>query len=141
MLINKEEKDYLWEHFKFNADQRIKAFNFFVVFCVFSNGGAFTAFEKNYSSIFKIGIGFFIIVLAFIFFAIDRRSRHLTNLAIPGLILYEKQLEHPELRLFEIDKNHHSGVFRYSFAFNALYACEMIFGIVIITLGSTQCLT
>jgi hypothetical protein len=40
------EIDYLWEHWKFNADQRIKAFNFFVVFSVFANGGVFAAVEK-----------------------------------------------------------------------------------------------
>lgn len=34
---------YPWDHWKFNADQRIKAFNFFVVFSVFADGGVFTA--------------------------------------------------------------------------------------------------
>jgi len=37
--VSKEE-DYLWQHFQFNADQQLKAFNFFV------DGGVFTAFEK-----------------------------------------------------------------------------------------------
>lgn len=33
------EIQYVWEHWKFNADQRIKAFNFFVVFAIFADGG------------------------------------------------------------------------------------------------------
>jgi hypothetical protein len=135
MPISKDEKDYLWEHFKFNADQRIKAFNFFVVFSVFSNGGAFAAFEKGYSSSLTTAIGIFIIVLAIIFFAIDRRSRHLTNLAIPGLIAFEQQLEDPQFRLFYIDRNEQSKIFRYSVAFNTLYITEIIFGAFVIYFG------
>jgi hypothetical protein len=34
MAVNKDEVDYLWKHFLFNAEQRLKAFNFFVVFSV-----------------------------------------------------------------------------------------------------------
>ena len=33
-----DEKNYLWEHFVFNAEQRLKAFNFFVVFSRSANG-------------------------------------------------------------------------------------------------------
>lgn len=127
MSISKEEKDYLWEHFKFNADQRIKAFNFFVIFAVFSNGGAFAAFEKKYPPLLTTAIGRFIIILALIFFAIDRRSRDLTNLAIPGLKMYEQQLAEPTLHLFQIDNVKQSRILRYSIAFNVLYATEIIF--------------
>ena len=39
--MNSDEKDYLWAHFVFNAEQRLKAFNFFAIFSVFANGGVF----------------------------------------------------------------------------------------------------
>ena len=42
-----DERDYLWKHFEFNAEQRLKAFNFFVVFFGFANGGIFAALPAN----------------------------------------------------------------------------------------------
>lgn len=41
------ESLFIWEHFKFNADQRLKSFNFFVLLSIFADGGVFTALEKN----------------------------------------------------------------------------------------------
>ena len=40
-------ESYLWEHWKFNADQRLKAFNLYVVFSIFANGMVFTALDKR----------------------------------------------------------------------------------------------
>lgn len=34
---------YLWEHWKFNAEQRLKAFNFYVALSIFANGMVFAA--------------------------------------------------------------------------------------------------
>ena len=47
MEQDEAEKEYLWEHFKFNADQRLKAFNFFVVFAVFADAGVFAALDRK----------------------------------------------------------------------------------------------
>jgi hypothetical protein len=33
-IMDSDEQTYLWQHFAFNAEQRLKAFNFFVVFSV-----------------------------------------------------------------------------------------------------------
>jgi hypothetical protein len=43
-----DQKDYLCEHFKFNAEQRLKAFNFYVLFTIFTDGGFFAAIEKDF---------------------------------------------------------------------------------------------
>lgn len=135
MTVSNDEKDYLWEHFKFNADQRIKAFNFFVILSVFANGGAFAAFEKKYPVILTEAIGLFIITLALIFSVIDRRSRHLTMLAIPGLKKFEEQFTDPDFRLFVRDSTEQSLMIRYSVAFNALYLAQVAFGTIVIWWG------
>ena len=31
-------EDFVWDHFKFNAEQRLKAFNFFVILSIFADG-------------------------------------------------------------------------------------------------------
>ncbi len=40
-------EELIWDHFKFNADQRLKAFNFFLVLSMFANGGVITALDKK----------------------------------------------------------------------------------------------
>lgn len=129
------EKNYLWEHFKFNADQRIKAFNLFVVFSVFSNGGAFAAFEKGYPLLLTGIIGAFISLLAVIFFAIDVRSRQLTRLAVDGLKMYEDTLSHDCMKLFQQDEINDAKLFRYTSAFRVLYGAQFLFGLVVIFFG------
>jgi hypothetical protein len=42
-------RDLVWEHFKFNAEQRLRSFNFFVLLSIFADGGVFTALEKGFN--------------------------------------------------------------------------------------------
>ena len=56
-----EERSYLWQHFVFNAEQRLKAFNFFVVFSVFANGGVFAAADRSSHGVVFLLIGGFIV--------------------------------------------------------------------------------
>ena len=125
--MDTEERDYLWHHFAFNAEQRLKAFNFFVVFSVFANGGVFAAVEKaSHGAVFVL-IGGFVAVLAAVFFVIDTRSQGLLQLAVPGLIEYEKRFaEHS--RLFARDAAKHRRALRYSVAFRVLFAMQFLFG-------------
>ena len=78
--MDTEKRDYLWQHFAFNAEQRLQAFNFFVVFSVFTNGGVFAAAEKtSHGAVFAL-IGGFVLVLSLVFAAIDVRSQILLKL-------------------------------------------------------------
>lgn len=128
MSASEQEKNYLWDHFKFNADQRLKAFNFFVVLSVFANGGLFAAFDKNYRPELIAVIGLFVVLLALTFSVIDYRSQHLTFLATTGLKAYEEQLpEHS--RLFHLDEQRRWKWLRYTTAFYTLYAAQLMFGL------------
>ena len=89
---SKDVKDYLWDHFKFNAEQRLKAFNFFVVLSVFANGGVFAAYEKGLEPVAFVLIGALLIALSVVFLVIDVRSKELINLSLPGLKSYELML-------------------------------------------------
>lgn len=132
--MNIEERDYLWQHFVFNAEQRLKAFNFFVVFSVFANGGFFAAIEKSLDGFVFVLIGGFVAVLSIVFALIDIRSQSLLKLAVPGLKAYEIQFpEHS--RLFALDENRHAGIVRYTIAFRVLFGVQFIFGLGTIIYG------
>lgn len=122
-----DEKSFLWEHFKLHADQRIKAFNFFVILSIFANGGAFTAIEKQLPSSLIIILGVFIASLSCIFWIVDSRSHALIRLTIPGLIEFEKEFE-KGCKPFSEDLNKGSRFFRYTYAFWALFSLQIFIG-------------
>lgn len=122
------EKDYLWQHFVFNAEQRLKAFNFFVIFSVFTNGGIFTAFEKSSHGAVFVLIGGFVGLLSIIFFVIDNRSKELIQLAVPGLKEYEKRFDEHS-RLFAMDALGNGRTASYTIAFRILFILQLLFGL------------
>ncbi len=129
-----EEINYLWEHWKFNAEQRIKAFNFFVVFAVFLNGGVFTSIEKCASFPVFVMIGTFIVIVAAVFWIIDVRSQGLIHLSIPGIKAYEQSLT-PESRLFHLDEPARGKRVRFTYAFRTLFVAQIAFGVVVAGYG------
>jgi len=133
--MTEEEKNYLWNHFEFNAEQRLKTFNFFVVLAVFANGGVFATIEKHMHPIVLVLVGSFICWLALIFWLMDRRSKHLLGLAVPGLKEYEKQFP-VHSQLFERDFNERIPYVRYTYAFAALFTIQLIFGFGVLIFGA-----
>src|SRR5699024_10572572 len=109
-----EGQDFVWEHFKFNAEQRLKGVNFFVLLSIFTDGGVFTSIEKGIDPKLLALLGFFTALLAVSFWLADARSRQLLNLTIPAL--KEIETEFPEShRLFSIDAKRQGNFTRYTF--------------------------
>ena len=135
-----EYNKYLWNHFSFNAEQRLKAFNFFVVFSVFANGGVFAAFEKEAHPAIISMLGAFVLFLSVVFLLIDRRSRELLQLTLPGLRAYEATLpEHS--RLFTIDEQRRGhGATRYTTAFGWMFKAQALFGVLVTACGLVRLL-
>lgn len=136
-MSDQEERNYLWQHFVFNAEQRLKAFNFFVVFSVFANGGVFAAAEKDSHGVIFILIGAFVVALSIVFWVIDARSQGLLQLAVPGLKEYEGRFQEHS-RLFEQDSRRKHQCIRYTHAFRALFVMQLLFGIGVIIYGITS---
>ncbi len=128
-----EEKEYLWEHFKFNADQRLKAFNLFVILSGLADAGVFALDKRTHSAAFAL-IGGLICLLSLTFFLIDRRSQNLLRLAVPGLKALEQRFP-PHSRLFTRAEAPAPKFVRYTVAFNILFAAELAFGIGVIAYG------
>lgn len=126
-----KESEFLWEHFKFNAEQRMKAFNFFVLLSIFAVGGVFTAIEKDLAPYLLIILGLFIIVLSILFWFIDLRSKSLVRLSVPGLKAYESQFNSCS-HLFAQDAADQGAYIRYTFVFRVLFVTQIIFGFLIV---------
>jgi hypothetical protein len=132
--MNQEDKDYLWQHFHFNAEQRLKAFHFFVVVSVFADGLFIAALDKNLPAAAYVLTGTLLAALAAAFLAIDIRSKELLNLAVPGLKAYE-QLLPKHARVFHIDSQKRKLSARYTVAFRALMILQLVFGLGVIVFG------
>lgn len=128
------EDEYLWDHFKSNADQRLKAFNFFVLLSTFADGGVFTAIEKDFSPCILALLGLFLVILSVVFLLVDARSKQLLQLTIPGMKEVESKFSE-QSRLFAIDAKQQGNFVRYTFAFRALMICQLLFGVGVAAYG------
>jgi hypothetical protein len=123
-------ESYLWEHWKFNADQRLKAFNLYVIFSIFANGMVFTALDKRAQPLVLIFLGGFVGVLAVVFAIVDARSRNLLRLAKQGLKDFERDLP-LTCRPLLLDELNRPTWLRYTVAFNMLFALQLLFGLLV----------
>jgi hypothetical protein len=121
------EAQFVWDHFKFNAEQRIKCFNFFVLLTIFADGGVFTAIEKSLNPVILSLLGVFTFILTTVFWLVDTRSQKLLRLAIPALKEIEAEFK-PSAQLFRIDAQEQGKIVRYTFAFRTLLSCQLVFG-------------
>ena len=123
-----EAREFVWDHFKLNAEQRMQGFNFFVAFSIFANGGVFAAFEKEIAPVLICVVGIFVAVLSVVFYLVDTRSRNLLRLTIPALKEIEAQFPESH-RLFAIDAAQQGKLFRYTTGIRILLAMQFLFGL------------
>jgi hypothetical protein len=128
------EIQYVWEHWKFNADQRIKAFNFFVIFAIFADGGVFAALERGAHPVVFLSIGILIVALSAAFCVIDVRSEQLIRLSEPGLLAFEGSLGEVS-RVFHADAAQRRSWVRYRYAIRGLILIQALFGVAVTAFG------
>ena len=129
------EQIFVWEHFKFNAEQRLKGFNFFVLLSIFADGGVLTAIERGLAPVLLLVLGLFIMLLALVFWVVDARSQQLLRLAIPALKKIESSFS-PESRLFAIAESRQRRFIRYTAAIRALHVAQLGFGLAVSIYGA-----
>ncbi len=127
----------VWEHFRFNAEQRLKSFNFFVLFSIFANGGVFTAIQYHVASFVLVLLGLFLALLAAVFAIADARSHQLIELTIPALKEIESSFPESH-RLFAIDAEKQGRWIRYTVAFRILLGVQFVFGLGVAVYGFLQ---
>ncbi len=130
-------REFVWAHFKLNAEQRLRGFNFFVVLAIFADGGVLAALQRGFSPGLLILLGAFTALLAQVFWLVDARSRQLLELTIAAL--KEMEAEFPEShRLFAADALGQSRVISYTFAIRSLLLAQMGFGLGVVVYGLYQ---
>jgi hypothetical protein len=136
-MSNLTAESYLWEHWKFNADQRLKAFNLYVMFAIFGNGMVFTAIDRDVNPMVLVFLGGFECLLALVFAMVDRRSRKLLHLAKQGLKSFEQNLP-ADCRPFLLDDVQGERWARYTVAFNLLFVLQFLFGVLMSGYGAAR---
>ena len=127
-------ENFVWDHFKFNAEQRLKAFNFFVILSIFADGGIFAALDRDFAPLSLGLLGVLVLVFSSVFLLVDIRSKQLLALTIPALMEIEAKMP-PSHQMFRQDSEL-TGVkrwaFRYTVAFRILLVCQAALGVWVI---------
>ena len=134
----KETLDYLTKVFLYIGDQRLKTFNYYAIILAATVTMTGVAFKEGVPAVFRVAGGLHV-VIAFVFFMIDKRNRGLLGKARKALCACEKKA-FPDLdyRLISNDEANKSmkslWLMRasYTIAFDTLYTAQVLFGIGII---------
>lgn len=70
-------RQYLLSYFELHASQRLKTFNFFIIFCTLIATGYISVIKENDIAFLAIIFGFLISFFSFIFWKLDSRNRRL----------------------------------------------------------------
>lgn len=138
-------RDYAWEYFSQHAEQRLKTFNFYVLFCTVVIGGFSTILSRCSLSISYIFMPLLLIFFSFIFWKLDQRTRMLINNGedalkyLDSLALLELPEEAEILGVFARDDKKIetiranppcSGFFTYQKAFNYVFFVMSLVGVI-----------
>ncbi|WP_434457378.1 hypothetical protein JQR85_00230 [Stutzerimonas urumqiensis] len=132
-----DSRGFVWAHFKLNAEQRLRGFNFFVVLAIFADGGVLAALERGFSPGLLMLLGAFTVLLAVVFWLVDARSRQLLQLTIKALREIESEFP-ASYQLFALDAQGQHPVISYTFAIRALLIAQMGFGLGVMAYGLYQ---
>lgn len=132
-----DQETLVWDHFKLNAEQRLKSFNFFLLVAIFANGGVINAIDKKLSPALLLLLGAFLCVLSFVFWLADTRSKNLLRLSVEALLEMESSYSE-KFQLFKLDSEARNDVARYSVAIGTLLVVQFAFGAVLASYAVCQ---
>jgi hypothetical protein len=99
-----ETRDYAWKYFALHADQRLRAFNFYLLIVAVILGGLLAYLKDARSPVYAAPAGFLLPILSYIFWRLDGRSQEFIRHAETVLKAIEKDIPveqvPEELRLF-----------------------------------------
>ena len=108
----KEIWEYAWNYFQMHATQRISVFNFFVVLAALMTSGLVTTFGLNLQAhLLGIAIGVLLMMISFVFWKLDQRTRFLIKNSENALKIIEETFPVPhcqdtphEVQLFKLEE-------------------------------------
>jgi hypothetical protein len=88
-------RDYAWNYFSLHADQRMKAFHFYILLSSAIAGGLSILIKNGEIHKWMCLFGMLLIFFSFIFWKFDQRTSELIKLAEGALIFLDAQYELP----------------------------------------------
>jgi hypothetical protein len=151
--LQKSMRTYAWGYFVQHAEQRLKTFNFYVLFCTVIIGAFATLTSKNGSHTTYCVLPLLLPIFSFVFYKLDERTKMLIRNSEQALKYLDtlSLKDHPDaecvLSLIKIDENQtdnlpayplfNGGYFSYSRVFRWVFYLMSIIGI----LGVIYCFT
>jgi hypothetical protein len=86
-------RDHAWDYFALHADQRLKAFNFYLILATVIVGGVLGVLKDLNSRYSGCVLALSLPALSFLFWKLDRRTRELIRHGEAALIWWESQLQ------------------------------------------------
>jgi hypothetical protein len=137
---HKDIFEIAWKHFEVVAEQRLKAFHFYVLMLAASVGASLTALEKHAEFFVVLMCGLFCIGSSIAFLLIEVRTRRL--LQIPKNVMTALEIgDHwpQNLRLFSVDNLRQEGLWKsivsYSAAIRGTMIAHLLFGILLVLMS------
>jgi hypothetical protein len=88
--------DHAWRYFSIHADQRLKAFNFYLLLVTVCFGGLLTLYKDSPSSGFLAPFALVLTILSLIFWKLDVRTKDLIRYGEDALKSWEARLQLPQ---------------------------------------------
>src|SRR4051812_24459332 len=85
-------RDHVWKYFSFHAEQRIKTFNFYVLFSTILIGGLLAFLKDTTRPAIGVVPLLVLMLVSFFFWQLDCRSRQLIDYSREALRAIELQL-------------------------------------------------
>jgi hypothetical protein len=84
-----ELRDQAWKYFALHADQRLKAFNFYLILCTVIAGGLLTLIKDARDPRIAILVALLLPSLSLVFWKLDTRNRQLIDHSQEALMFFE----------------------------------------------------
>src|SRR5438270_10748833 len=84
-----ELRDQAWKYFSLHADQRLKAFNFYLILCTVVAGGILAVMKDIKDPRIVIPLSLLLPFLSFVFWKLDTRNRQLIDHGQNALMFFE----------------------------------------------------
>ncbi|HAT1561812.1 hypothetical protein RZP54_21825 [Raoultella ornithinolytica] len=97
--------EHLWKYFEIHAQQRMTVFNYFIVVAGATITGIGFCIQQGVRyNYFASCLGFFLLILSFMFWKLDQRVSMFVKAAEEALIEHEKKFEINSFKIFTNEK-------------------------------------
>jgi hypothetical protein len=135
----KEQLDHALKNFHFLADQRLKAFHFYILLLTASVAGTFSAHQADkLSFMWQLAIGALHLIIPLIFMLLEQRNVVLVDTAASSLCEIEKHSGLPKyLQVFTADRQNKrrlAWLISFRMAINLAHISQILFGVILLSL-------